>query len=88
MADYNSGFQPQWREVKGGELPSGRWKLKAAMVNDIIYVTGGQDDHFNDLTSVLAWDPVAESWQDVGDLAVARFDHAAVAVPDSVMKCP
>ena len=85
---YSNGKELHWREVEGGELPSGRWKLKAAMVDDIIYVTGGQDDHFNDLTSILAWDPVAESWQDVGDLAVARYGHAAVAIPLAMMRCP
>ena len=78
----------EWREVEGGELPSPRRQLRAAMIGDIIYVTGGSDADYNDFTSILAWDPVAESWQDVGDLAVARSGHAAVAIPLAMIRCP
>ena len=84
VAVYSSGGL-QWREVAGGELPSPRDILRAAMVGDVLHVTGGYDDNF--LTSILAWDPVAESWQDVGELNVGRAYHAAVAVPDKI-KCP
>ena len=58
------------------------------MVGDVLHVTGGTDDDDNFLTSILAWDPVAESWQDAGELHVRRINHAAVAVPDSIIKCP
>ena len=64
-----------------------RYQLQAAMVGDVLHVTGGED-YWNDLTSILAWDPVAESWQDVGELNVARDYHAAVAVPFSIIQCP
>ena len=87
MAVYSSGGL-QWREVEGGELPSARTGLRATMVGDILHVTGGWDEDIYDHTSILAWDPVAESWQDVGDLNVARNNHAAVAIPDSIIKCP
>ena len=40
-------------------------------------LTGGKDGEY--LTSILSWDPVAESWQAAGHLAVAREWHAAVA---------
>ena len=86
VAVYSSGGL-QWREVEGGELPSPRWALRAAMVGDVLHVTGGYDSD-NDLTSILAWDPDTESWQDVGELNVGRYFHAAVAVPDSIIKCP
>ena len=56
------------------------------MVGDILHVIGGADD--NDLTSILAWDPVADSWQDVADLAVARYGYAAVAIPLAMIRCP
>ena len=85
VAVYSSGGL-HWREVDGGELPSARSTLRAAMVGDILHVTGG-NVIANDLTSILAWDPVAESWQDVGELNVGRAYHAAVAVPDKI-KCP
>ena len=57
VAVYSSGGL-DWREVEGGELPSARYKFRAAMVGDVLHVTGGYDDNF--LTSILAWDPVAE----------------------------
>ena len=85
MAVYSSGGL-HWREVEGGELPSPRWGLRAAMVGDVLHVTGGADG--NHLTSILAWDPDTESWQDAGEVNVERYDHAAVAVPDSIIQCP
>ena len=85
MAVYSSGSQLEWREVEGGQLPQPRWGQAATMVGDIIFVTGGTDESSNYFTSILAWDPVAESWQRAGDLAVGRGRHAAVAVPTSVI---
>ena len=88
MATYSSGGQlEEWREVEGGELPQPRYGLRATLVGDILFFTGGQDDDYNKLTSILSWDPVAESWQAAGDLAVARAYHAAVAVPESLITC-
>ena len=75
--------------MEGGELPQPRLGLRATLVGDILFVTGGTDDGlddaFNDLTSILSWDPVAESWQAAGDLDVARDNHAAVALPTSTV---
>ena len=85
VAVYSSGGL-DWREVDGGELPSARSGLRAAMVGDVLHVTGGYDDNF--LTSILAWDPVAELWQHVGDFAVARSLQAAVAIPLAMIRCP
>ena len=90
MATYSSDGQLEdWREVKGGELPKPSSYLRATLVGDILFVTGGTDDGlddaFNELTSILSWDPVAESWQAAGDLDVARDNHAAVAVPTSTV---
>ena len=76
-----------WKEVEGGELPSPRFGLQATLVGDILFITGGRDDDNNYLTSILSWDPVTESWQAAGDLAVGRYEHAAVAVPDSLITC-
>ena len=87
MAVYSSGSQLEWREVEGGELPSPRSYLRATLVGDILFVTGGQDDGDHYLTSILSWDPVAETWQAAGDLAMARYYHAAVALPSSFVEC-
>ena len=86
MAVYSSGSQLEWREVEGGQLPEPRSGLQATLVGGILFVTGGWDG-VNILTSVLSWDPVAESWQPAGDLDVARSGHAAVAVPASLVRC-
>ena len=87
MAVYSSGAQLEWREVDGGQLPSPREGLRASVVDDVLFVTGGQDARENDLTSILSWDPVAESWEAAGHLAVGRYYHAAVAVPTSLVGC-
>merc|ERR1712198_471004 len=85
VAIYASGSQLEWREVEGGELPSRSNELRAALVADVLFVTGVYDGDY--LTSILSWDPVAQSWQPAGDLAVARVFHAAVALPSSVVDC-
>ena len=87
MAVYSSGSQLEWREVEGGELLSPRSNLRATLVESILFVTGGWDEDFNALTSILSWDPVAERWQAAGDLAVPRVYHAAVAIPSSLVEC-
>ena len=80
VASYTVGNNLlEWREVDGGQLPSPRAGLRASMVGNSIFVTGGlHGDTF--LTSILSWDPTNESWQAAGNLSVARFQHAAVAV--------
>ena len=88
MAVYSSGSQEvEWREVEGGELPRPMSSLRASLVDDVLFVTGGLDDHDNFIPLILSWDPVAESWQPGGSLAVARHWHAAVAVPASLVQC-
>jgi len=87
VATYSSGGQlEEWREVEGGELPSTRGSLRATLVGDVLFLIGGWDGN-NHLTSILSWDPVAESWQAAGDLAVGRSSHAVVAIPESLITC-
>ena len=89
MAIYTGGVsQLEWREVETGQLPSPRRALRAATVDNIIYVTGGYnyDENVIVKTTILSWDPSTESWQQAGDLAVGRFLHAAVAVPSSIIE--
>ena len=82
VAVYSHGSQLEWREVEGGQLPQPSAGLRATLVGDILFVTGGLDDG-KELTSILAWDPVAECWQPAGDLVASRDLHAAVALPAS-----
>ena len=70
--------------METGYLPSPRFGLRAAVVDNLIYVIGGRNDG-NALSSILNWDTVTESWDHAGDLSVARRNHGAVAVPASVV---
>ena len=70
--------------MEGGELPQPRYGSRATLVGDILFVTGGVDNN-NYFTSILSWDSVTESWQEAGDLAVARYEHAVVAIPTSTV---
>ena len=81
-----------WREV--GPLPSPRYDLRGASLAGVLHVTGGidQGNNFYNFTfttnqgenifsAVLAWDPVAETWSEVGKLDPGRFLHAVTALP-------
>ena len=85
MAVYSSGSRLDWRRVWSGELPSPLWRMQVTLVGNILFLNGGSDDQNHTPTSILAWDPVAETWQAAGDLAEARYLHAAVAVPASTI---
>ena len=70
-------------QKKGKKKP--RYGLRATLVSETLFVSGGFDDSY--FTSILSWDPVAESWQQVDHLSEARQYHAAVAVPASLVEC-
>ena len=75
-----------WREVETGHLPSPRYGLAAAKIDNVIFVTGGLLDDNTYLSAVLSWDPPTESWKPAGDLKMARGFHAAVAIPSSIVE--
>ena len=77
---YSAGSLIVWGEMEGGELPSPRESPKATVVRVVLYVSGGFDG-VNCLISVLLWDPVVETWQEVGNLFRKRDYHDAMAVP-------
>ena len=87
VAVYSAGSPLVWREVEGGELPSPRYGLRATVVGNIIYVSGGNEDGRGYLTSVLSWNPAGETWQEIGNLVVARGWHATVVVPAAFVSC-
>ena len=70
--------------METGNLPSPSIGLRAAVVDDIMYVTSGTGDPASEgLTSILSWEPSSETWRRAGDLAVANSLHAAVVVSSS-----
>ena len=93
MAFYSAESPPDWREVEGGELPSPMDGVRATVVNNVLYVHGGDTcgyyltDDCGGSTKVLSWDPAGQTWQEVGNLAVGRDFHAAVAVIASFIDC-
>ena len=86
IATYTSSSALSWRIVETGDLPSARQGLRAAVVENVLYVSGGLSNG-NPLTAILSWDPVQEKWTHAGDLKVARRDHAAVAIPSNAIEC-
>ena len=86
MAFYTDGNQLEWREVESGKLPSPRGFLRASLVDNTIFITGGTDGGYAALTTILSWDPSSESWQQAGVLPLGRSGHAAVTVPSSIIE--
>ena len=56
------------------------------MVENVLYVSGGTHG-IDDLTAILSWDPLQEKWTHAGDLRVARWAHAVVAIPSTTIEC-
>ena len=56
------------------------------MVENVLYVSGGWVGG-NHMTAILSWDPLQEKWTHAGDLEVARYYHAVVAVPSNATEC-
>ena len=86
VAIFTDGSQPlEWRET--GQLPTTRLGLRAAVVQNVLYVTGGLegDDSEIYLTAILSWNPSTETWQTAGELSLGRAYHAAFAVPSSIL---
>jgi hypothetical protein len=60
-----------WRP--GVPMPAPRRSFFAcAAVGRTVYVAGGHDEERNTLRSALAYDPEAEAWTEVPDMAVER----------------
>jgi len=53
-------------------LPTGRMFLAAAAVNGTVYAVGGADPNFHYLTTVEAYDPVADAWTSKSPLPTPR----------------
>ena len=76
--DFTNGGQ--WRQTS--PLPESRWGVRGASLGEVFHILGGQRGTL--LTSVLAWDPVEETWQEVGELAVPASYRAVAEVPMSL----
>ena len=86
IATYTSDSPLSWRTVETGDLPSQRSGHSAAMIENVLYVSGGANEG-GYLTEILSWDPLQEKWTHAGDLEVARRWHASVAIPSNAIEC-
>merc|ERR1712079_599013 len=59
IATYTSSSALSWRIVETGDLPSARADLRAAVVENVLYITGGLDGS-DYLTEILSWDSLQE----------------------------
>merc|ERR1711953_622875 len=62
VATYTSDSTLSWRTVETGDLPTPRFFLKAAVIENVLYVSGGRNSDLDDLTTILSWDPLQEKW--------------------------
>ena len=70
----------EWRQTS--PLPESRWGVRGASLGAVFHILGGQRGEL--LSTVLAWEPVEEAWQEVGELAVAASYRAVAEVPFSI----
>ena len=84
VANWSGG---RWRADSFLQQLFGHFGLEATLVDQTLYVSGGStgSPDFVYSTSILSWDPIAESWQPAGNLAVGRHHHATVAIPSSTI---
>ena len=86
MATYGGPFGEndlQWQEV--GHLPRASYGLRASVIENTIFVTGGSGQPDSILSWNLNWDG-SGYWKPEGTLSVGRHKHAAVAIPLSMIQ--
>ena len=81
--DYTIPHAGIWRTA--GRLPSPRYGLRAAMVGDLLHVTGGYDPDSGDMDEILAWDSVSETWSVAGHMETGRENHGVTEVSLAVV---
>ena len=79
VIDYTNNGK-EWRQTS--PLPETRWGARVASLGGVLHVLGGQRGFL--FTSILAWDPVQEAWQSVGELAVGASYRAVTEMPISI----
>lgn len=68
-------------------LPSGRYGLRAASVENNIFVFGGTDDDWKSLSDILRYNK-NHTWEEVGQMKEARYYHAVAVMEDVSNLCP
>ena len=78
MELFQIGVSDQWNIVTN--IPTRRrWPGVAALDNKI-YVTEGQDDNEQTLSSVDCYDPDTNTWSQMANMNIARRGHSLVSL--------
>ena len=67
-----------WQQLAA--MPTARSALAAAVVDGIIYVTGGSLDSCEPSVALEAYDPVTNTWTTLASLSHPRADHASAVI--------
>merc|ERR1711936_801587 len=81
MVDFNS-----WRPA--ANLPSARPGLRAASLDNQVFLFGGVHSSESPLDSILFYNPDSDEWQPAGNMIVPRWKHAVAVFPDVSQLCP
>ena len=78
--DQSGEIALHWQEA--GHLPRASYGLRASVIENTIFVTGGSGQP----DSILSWNSMNQSWTKEGTLSVGRYQHAAAAIPLSIIQ--
>merc|ERR1712154_574205 len=81
MVDFKA-----WRPA--ANLPSARSALRAASLDNKVFLFGGEDSSWSSLNSILFYDTTRDTWQPAGNMTVPRAYHAVAVFPDVSQLCP
>jgi len=70
--------QDHWTIVTN--TPIKRENPAAAALNNKIYVSGGSDENYYDVSSVECFDPDTNTWSQVKNMNIARSGHSLVSL--------
>jgi len=81
MVDFKA-----WRPA--ADLPSARYGLRTASLDNKLFLFGGWDTSLSLLDSILSYNPLTDSWQSAGNMNVPRAGHTVAVFPDVSQLCP
>ncbi len=55
----------------------------AVSVGGQLLAIGGQDEHYEDTSAIVGYDPTSDSWQDMGHMATPRYATLVAVLPSN-----
>ena len=71
-------FTDQWNIVPN--MRTSRYKPGVAALDNKIYVTGGEDDDWQTMSSVDCYDPDTNTWSWMANMNIGRYGHSLVSL--------